>query len=579
MAQSSPIMTRTVRRQPLSSRLKGVAGLLLAGGGTTLAPHAAAELDPVLFAQLQERARHHASEPYVPADTTLPEALQTLDYDGHRDIRCPPASFLWADSDRPFRLQFKHRGWLFGDEVKLFTAEPDTARVAPLPFKPGRFTYGPLALEKLDPAALPEGLGYAGLSLHRVGPVDRDGQETYNEIMSFQGGCYFRAVGHGQHWGASVRAVAIDTALAHPEEFPRWAELWAQPPAPGDPTVTLYGLMDGPSVAGAYAMVVTPGTPDRPTLSVDVTSRLYFRKPVEKLGLAPITSMFLFGEATPARHGDYRPEVHDSDGLVLQHADGSLDWRPLRNPPHLAVSRFKMTDPRGFGLVQRDRNFNHYEDLETEMQIRPSVWVTPRHFHQAASADADAAPVAHTGRKPWGDGWVELLEIASDDEGIDNIGAYWVPAHADELGAGSVVDLSYRLDFTREARPENRGGVIPWASTRTVLGDGSADSNAQSLVRTVVLDDADGRPVGRFLIDSAPDTALPSGTIVRADVSIGRGELVKQPTIQYNRFTHSYRLFFDVRAEGQEPVELRATLRGDAGQALSETWLYRWDQP
>ncbi|MEO1235696.1 MAG: glucan biosynthesis protein, partial [Planctomycetota bacterium] len=250
---------------------------------------------------------------------------------------------------------------------------------------------------------------------------------------------------------------------------------------------------------------------------------------------------------------------HDSDGLLMQHADGSLDWRPLRNPPRLAVSRFKMTSPRGFGLVQRDRDFTHYQDLETEMQIRPSVWVQPRN--------------------DWGEGWVELLEIATDDEGIDNIGAYWVPADADSLSAGSELELSYALDFTRDPRPTDRSNTIPWVSTRTVLSDGTESANSKSLVRTVTLDDADGRPVGRFLIDTAPGSALPNGTIVRADVTVGRGELVKQPTIQYNRFTDAYRLFFDVRAEGEKPVELRATLRDKDGDALTETWLYRWDLP
>lgn len=545
-----------------------------------------ATADPV-FDRLADRARGLAAEAYTNPNRPLPDELLALDYDGHRDIRCPPGSFLWHGTEAPFRVQFRHRGWLFKDEVSLSTVSADGTEVTPLPFDPERFTYGKIASEKLDPRKLPDDLGYAGLALHRVGYETIDGveQETFNEFMSIQGGSYFRAIGHGQHWGSSVRGVAINTGLPQPEEFPQWTELWVQQPQPHDKQLTLYALLDGPSVSGAYKLVVTPAqqdntgeNPESETLTVDVQSRLFFRAGVEKLGLAPITGMFLFGEEDPARFDDYRPEVHDADGLLMQHADGQLDWRPLRNPPRLAVSRFKMTDPKGFGLIQRDRNFNHYEDLETEMQIRPSIWVSPK--------------------EGWGEGSVELLEIASDDEGIDNIGAYWVPADGSIATPGSEFALNYRIDFTRQPRPGD-SALIRWNATRSMIGSGGEEENARSLVRTAA--DDDGRAVGRFILDTAPGSALPSGTIVRSDVSVSRGQLVGDPVIQYNKFTHAYRLFFDVKADGDQPVELRATLRGataldakkeanpddeslwanpdpDTGPPLSETWLYRWDQ-
>jgi len=551
------------------------------------------------WTELIEQARTLAASPYAEADRALPDALAdalaNLDYDGHRDIRCLPEDFLWHGSDAPFRVQFRHPGWLFQDAVQLGTVDPVTLQHAALPFDRQRFTYGPIARKTLDPQALPRGLGYAGISLHQVGyKKNDDGQdvETFNEFLSIQGASYFRAIGFGQHWGSSARGIAVNTGLNQPEEFPRWTKLWIQKSLPGDERLILYGLLDGPSVSGAYYFLITPGD----TLTVDIQAKLFFRQKIDKLGLAPMTGMFLFGEDTPARFGDYRPEVHDADGLLMQHADGRLDWRPLRNPPRLAVSRFKMTDPKGFGLMQRDRRFDHYQDLETEMQIRPSLWVTPR--------------------EGFGEGWVELLEISSDDEGIDNIGAYWVPADESWNRPGGELSMSYRLDFTQQPRPTPApgntpgnqgdrmaldglaarsasgnqgsrmnesalasGGLIRIASTRAMVGSGGEDENAKSLVRTAATGGPDGRATGRFLIDTAPDTALPNGTIVRADVTVGRGQLVGEPVIQYNKFTHSYRLFFDVRADGQEPVEMRATLRGDAGQALSETWLYRWDLP
>ncbi|MBB6430338.1 glucan biosynthesis protein [Algisphaera agarilytica] len=584
----------------------GVASALVAGACLLQAVTPVhADAPDLAFEVLVDRARTLSTEPYSNEAAPLPEAIAALDYDGHRDIRCLPENFLWYGGPEPFRVQFRHRGWLFKEDVRLSTVEGDGSQVQPLPFSAERFTYGKIASETVDPESLPGDMGYAGLALHKVefekfeldalevgsdidtdeavatmleGAIEKDGQlvkETFNEFMSIQGGCYFRAIGFGQHWGSSARGIAINTGLPEPEEFPRWAELWVKQPAPGDTSLTLYGLLNGPSVTGAYRFVITPDT----TTSMDITSHVFFRQSVRKLGIAPITGMFLFGEESPARFGDYRPEVHDADGLLMQHANGELNWRPLRNPHHTRVSRFAMTNPKGFGLIQRDRDFNHYEDLETEMQIRPSIWVEPK--------------------GEWGQGWVELLEIASDDEGIDNIGAYWVPANETELAAGDELTLSYKLEFTQEVRPAD-GQAMPWVDTRAMLGDGGdEEANAKSLVRTAVSEDAAGKAVARFILDTAPQTALPSGTIVRSDVGVSNGKLAGEPVIQYNKFDHAYRLFFDVIADGTAPVELRATLRGataldrkkeqapegtyddvvdpDTGPPLSETWLYRWD--
>ena len=587
-----------LRRSAL--RAAGMAACLsLAGVLVMPGPAQAAAPDPVLD-QLADAARRRAMLEYLNPDAALPAGLAALDYDGHRDIRCLPEDFLWHGSDLPFRLQFRHRGWLFKEDVALSKVTPGGG-VEPLPFSPDRFTYGPIATEHLDPATLPDGLGYAGIALHRVGYEKNEAGEdveTFNEFLSIQGGSYFRAIGFGQHWGSSARGIAINTGLPEPEEFPRWLELWIKQPAPGDASLTLYGLLDGPSVSGAYKFVITPG----PTLSMDVEARLHFRQSVGKLGLAPITGMFLFGEEHPGRFGDYRPEVHDADGLLMQRADGELDWRPLRNPHHTRVSRFSMTDPKGFGLMQRDRNFNHYEDLETEMQIRPSIWVTPVSYrYRSADGETPSAGESHNAARGWGEGWVELLEIASDDEGIDNIGAYWVPANESEIGPGSAIDIAYRLDFTQDDRPVDRT-LMPWTATRAMLGEGGdEEANAKSLVRTAVGEEAQGKRVARFIIDTAPNTALPSGTIVRSDVAVTHGQIANEPVIQYNKFNHAYRLFFDVIADGGKPVELRATLRGataldkkkeqapegtydgvedpDTGPPLSETWLYRWDVP
>ena len=574
------------------------------------APVPAAHADGALQ-KLTDAARAAAAEPYTGVAAQdkppLPGGLSDLKYDGHRDIRNPPARFLWAATDLPFRLQFKHLGWLFPDPVALSEVEGDDDQIVPIPFDPARFTYGKVARQTIDPAALPDDLGYAGLSLHHVATPDGAAGEFYNEILSIQGGSYFRAVGTGQHWGASVRAAAIDTAIPDiPEEFPRWTQLWAKRPAPGDTTVTLYGLMEGPSIAGAYRLVVTPGE----TLTIDVDATIFMRHGVTKLGLAPITSMYLFAEENPAAFGDYRPEVHDSDGLSIVHEDGTQTWRPLHNPFGLSVTDFPANNVRGFGLLQRDRDFKSYEDLETEMQLRPSIFVTPK--------------------GDWGPGHIELVEFGSKLEATDNIGAFWVPdsaANGDTFNvAGGEFTYGYRLDFTQEPRPTVRSrqadedagppALLRFAATRTAPAHAHGNEDG----------DANRREHGpvRFIVDTTPGHTLPNGTPVLAKVTVSGGQLVAKPFTQYNRFEDAYRVFFDVLPDGPAPLDLTLTLRGEdvdpetgesvpdpefdpsdptgqlkkeaadaaraadpnavpaaliPGPALSETWHYRWERP
>lgn len=598
-------MNKLLTRRPrpgsaFTATVAAVAAAVLpaAGPGAALADGA--------FERLTDTARAAAAAPYTgpaagEAREPLPAGLGELKYDGHRDIRCPPEKFLWAGTDLPFRIQYKHLGWLFPDAVKLAEVDDHATEVVPIPFDPSHFTYGQVVRETLDPGALPADLGYAGLSLHHVVPPEGSGAaagEFYNEVLSIQGGSYFRAVGTGQHWGASVRAAAIDTAIADlPEEFPRWTQLWAQHPEPGADSVTLYGLMEGPSLAGAYRLKVTPG----PTLSVDVDAELFLRHGVTKLGLAPITSMFLFGEGHPARFGDYRPEVHDSDGLGIVYADGRQTWRALHNPFGLSVTRYDAENPRGFGLLQRDRDFDSYEDLETEMQLRPSIWVTPK--------------------GDWGKGHVELVEFGSKLEATDNIGAFWVPSNEQGFNtSGGHYAYGYTVEFTQDPRP-----IAP-APGPTTPNDQAADNEIAPLVRFSAVrtaparahgdevgDDGPGSPV-RFIVDTAPGHTLPNGTPVLAKAAVGNGRLMAKPFTQYNRFDDAYRVFFDVLPDGPGPLDVSLTLKGEDrdaetgapvpdptfnpdapqqsmgaaaeprpgiidGPALSETLKYRWERP
>src|SRR5205085_6387853 len=157
--------------------------------------------------------------------------------------------------------------------------------------------------------------------------------------------------------------------------------------------VTVYALLESQRATGAYRFDIVPGA----ETVVRVQARLYLRAAatqVATLGIAPLTSMFFSGENQP-RRGDFRPEVHDSDGLQVATGDGEWLWRPLQNPARMTVTSFAVRELRGFGLMQRDRTFSSYEDTEARYERRPSAWVRPL--------------------SDWGPGRVELVQLPTPD--------------------------------------------------------------------------------------------------------------------------------------------------------------------
>ncbi|HBD39751.1 MAG TPA: glucan biosynthesis protein G, partial [Cupriavidus sp.] len=255
-------------------------------------------------------------------------------------------------------------------------------------FDPSAFNYGS---HRVDPAKL-KGLGFAGFKL--LYPLNQGKRK--DELASFLGASYFRALGKDQWYGLSARGLAVDTALNSGEEFPRFVEYWIERPAANDKQLTIYALMDSRRVSGAYRFVIKPGN----ETVMEVKSRLFLRENVTKLGLAPLTSMYLFGENQPSQDTDYRPEVHDSDGLSVQLGTGEWIWRPLVNPKRLLVTSFAATNPQGYGLMQRDRSFDNYQEIGAWYERRPSAWVEPK--------------------GNWGSGRVELVQIPTPDETNDN---------------------------------------------------------------------------------------------------------------------------------------------------------------
>ena len=537
MDLSRPRPARPLTRRALLGTGSALGLLTLAGlapsraqAQDTPAPApAAAQQEPFSFDALSaEMQRLAQSEPAAPGKMTQ-EFLSELTYDSYRLIRFDPERARFNDENSNFRLQAFHLGWLFKEPVHLFALDNGTAQ--PLDFSTDDFIY-----ERESRAIVPEHVGLPGVAGFRLHyPLNRP--DIFDELIAFQGASYFRALGRGSAYGLSARGLAVNTGLPVAEEFPRFTRFWIEPPTPGATTLTLFAAMNSASLTGAYRFVIAPGE----ATVVEVTARLFIRRDIEQLGVAPLTSMFLFGPRNRAGFDDYRPRVHDSDGLGIEQADGDLIWRPLGNPKTLASSYFAEEAPRSFGLYQRERDFDQYQDASARYERRPSVRVEP------------------TG--DWGRGMVRLVEIPSDLEVNDNIVAFWVPETP--ARAGDALEFSYRLHW---------GDLPPDpGDTRAHVADSRAGVGGVSGV-----ENTDG--TRKFVIDfkGGEIAALPPGSEERitAVTSAARGRITGQVLSKVEQ-DNVWRLVLDVAAEGDEPVELSAHLSG-WGRRLSETWLYQW---
>ena len=468
------------------------------------------------FEDVAALAKKIAAEPFRPPPS-VPEFLTAISYDDYRDIRFKPERSWWRDGGN-FQIQLIHPGLYYNHAVKINTIERGVVRAAT--FSPQLFTYGKNKFTEKIPADL----GFAGFRIAH--PFYR--RSEFNHTIVFAGASYFRAVAKGQVFGLSARGLAIDTGLPSGEEFPSFREFWLERPARGARAMTLYALLDSPSVAGAYSFLVQPG---ERTL-VTVRARLYLRKAVKELGIAPLTSMFLYGEEKPRPAEDWRPEVHDSDGLLIHSAGGEWLWRPLNNGEKLRVSYFEFDNPRGFGLLQRDRNFSDYQDLETRHELRPNAWITP------------------IGN--WGKGQVKLVEIPSRKEINDNIVAYWLPRAVPPVG--QAFEVAYQISF----QSEDPFGTISGRATATRTGVGQREEWKRFIV------DFEGQKL----------RSLGEATPVKAVIDVGAGGQLMQQSVFRNSVTGGWRLSFQVKPPKGKPLELRAFLQSGK-DTLTETWSYQ----
>lgn len=508
-------------------KLAAVLPLLGSGLPRSLTADTTLARRPFSFELLRERATAMAKRPYDSGQgrSTLPESLQRLGWDDYQQLRFKSDRALWAQQELTFRAQFFHLGLYFHKPVRIHELADGEARE--LAYDPSSFHYE--GEQPLDD--LPQDLGYAGFRLHFHKDFSRD-------MVAFLGASYFRAVGESFQYGLSARGLAVNTGLPEPEEFPDFTEFWLERPDPGSGRLRVYALLDAPSVTGAYRFDIAPGA----DTVMEVTAWLNPRTDIDRIGIAPLTSMYQMGENDRRMANDWRPEIHDSDGLALWTGAGEWIWRPLVNPSELRVNSFQDHNPRGFGLLQRDRNFQNYQDDGVFYEQRPGLWVQP---------DGD-----------WGPGSVMLVEIPTEDETFDNIVAFWSPERP--LAPGQEHRIGYRL--TWGDTPPDTPPLATTQATRTGIGG-------------VV-----GRPreyfSWRFAVDfSGGNLAmLADDADVEAVITASRGR-VEITSARPLHAINGYRAMFDlVPDESAEPIDLRLYLKqGD--RALTETWLYQYTPP
>ena len=474
--------------------------------------------EPFSRDRLVARAQALAARAHVPRPQ-VPEDWRDLTYDQYRKIWFDARNALWQGTDRPQRVDVFPPGLYFPRPVAIHVVDHGSAR--PIAFDLEVFD----RTDTFPEVTIDDTRGYSGLRLRAH--LEGTGHDT--EYAVFQGASYFRGIGAGQTYGLSARGLALRTGEPTGEEFPEFTAFWIEAPAPGADHVVLHALLDSPSCAGAYSFTLRHGA----TLRMEVRATLFARTRMTHVGIAPLTSMFLFDQSNRDAFSDFRPAVHDSDGLLIHNGAGEVIWRPLANPTTLQVSAFADTAPRGFGLMQRPRRFSDYNDLEANYHRRPGLWVTPG--------------------EDWGRGSVALVEIPADKEIYDNIVAYWRPAAPME--AGSRHDMTYWLDWGADPAPADLGAL---RVRDTAVG--------ASAFHTGLL----------FVIDFDPGPQVPEdlSTLMRL-VRSSAGE-VSEGVVQRNPETGGPRLAFRFDPMGAELVEFRAQLRAGDGAPLSEVWLYRW---
>lgn len=486
--------------------------------GITLGP-----AEPFSFERLRETAQGLSREAFTPMAKPEADILEQIDYDAHGRIRFRPERALWAGARTDNPVQFFFPGRYFPEPVHIYVVQEGMARE--VPFSRDLFT-----MPADSPARqLSKTEGFAGFSVQDP--------ERRADWMAFLGASYWRTSGYSGQFGLSARGLALDTAIPDgPEEFPRFTRFWLE--QSGDGAITAYALLESPRATGAYRIVSRRQAGDDPGVVQEVTADVFLRRNVARLGLAPLTSMYWFGKHDRHVAADWRPEVHDSDGLEIHTGGGERIWRPLNNPPRVMANSFATPSPQGFGLMQRERDFDQYEDDGVFYDRRASAWVEPL--------------------GDWGAGSVTLIELPTDDETFDNIVAFWTPA--DPAVAAREYRLSYRLSWLED-------GPQPPINARfraVRLGKGGIPGQPRPADTVKVVCDLEA--TGFAGIERGPQT--------RTIVSASRGRIggeAAYPVVGQDAWRAIFDIdFSDLALDDDEPIDLRVYVEHQ-GKAMTET--------
>lgn len=467
------------------------------------------------FQDVVKLAKKRASKAYV-ASKSAPSFLTGLTYDQYRKIRFSHKAYLWHNEKSKFQIAFVTPGYNFKHVVNMHVI--DMSGVRKIPFNKGAFTWPNKKIKK----KVPKDLGYAGFRL----TYPLNGTPQPNQFLAFAGVSYFRGVARDQNFGLSARGIAVDTGLMIGEKFPSFTDFWFIKPSPTANSFEFYALLDGPSLTGAYRFVVTPGD----ITHIKVRAVLFLRKDIKLLGYAPLTSMFYYGRNTPRPANMWRGAIHDSDGLLIHSSTGEWLWHPLINPPSLQMEYLTANSPKGFGLMQRLRDFKIYQDAQARYDARPSAWVQP---------EGD-----------WGKGRVVLVKIPTNSEYNDNIVAFWSPDK--DAKAGDRRAISYTLSFGGSDMTGEPLGKV----ANTFVGN-PKDNKYRFII------DFNGGSLGKLLHDAK----------VKAVVSATGGAKILHHYVEWIKPLGQWRLSLLVKAAPGKQIFLRGFLKSEK-KTLTETWTY-----
>jgi glucans biosynthesis protein len=489
--------------------------------------HVAPASQNAIAALVRKRAEALSRRAFEAPSETLPAAMATMGYDEYRDLRFRPERAIWRGEDSGFELQLFPSAYIYRSPVEIFLVENDLIR--PLNAERALFDFGP----QHSKVPLNAPLSFSGFRIHA--PLKRP--DYYDELLTFQGASYFRGLGKNHSYGLSARALALNTEGPEPEEFPLFRSFWIERPK-DQRSLVVHGLLDSPSVTGAYTFAIAPGA----ATVMDVDARIFPRRDLSKVGFAPLTSMFLKDTHDNDGPADFRPAIHDSDGFATWNGRGEHLWRPIVNPPEVQTSCFVDTDPKGFGLIQRGRKFADYEDLEAHYQERPSTWIEPK--------------------GNWGPGCAQLVEIPTRAEYFDNIVAFWRPDAA--LLAGHAYSIGYRLTWCDDVQAWNGYRV-----GKTRIGEGVRAGTVR-----FVVDFLDSRGSKLEQVAAVGLAGVPLRPLPDADFSSSAG-VIGNRLMQRNPDTGGIRVTFEFDPQNGKESDLRLALSVNA-EPTSEVWLFRW---